>query len=193
MLHNCSLDRIERDEEIYIEQLRTSSLVYRAPSTSDIAAITTGSDSNHYLNSGHNPVVGVSSSSKLMSDILVQFHQEAESIDLLGVKAIQDCDSNATGDNKSSSSTSFFQRHQSQFQELLFQHQQKRSRGSLDSNNNISASNIPIYPSATTTGPSKSESLAVKRSSINEHDDVSHSSSMMMMSMNSSTTTIMSP
>lgn len=195
ILKKFSLDRIERDEEIYLEQLRASSLVYRVPSSSDIGGSGGGSDHNQHSNSGYYPVVGVSSSSKLMSDILLQFHQEAEAIDLLGVKAIQDCDSNTTEDIKYSSNVSFFQKHQSQFQELFLQHQQKRSRTSFNSKNHnmSSASKIPINTLTTTNGPSQSESLAAKGSSNNEHDDVSHSSSMMMMSMNSSSTTMMSP
>jgi hypothetical protein len=174
--------------------VRASSLVYRVPSSSDIGGSGSGSDHNHHPNSGYYPVVGVASSSKLMSDILLQFHQEAEAIDLLGVNAIQDCDSSTTGDIKNSSNTSFFQKHQSQFQELLLQHQQKRSRKSFEiKNHSMSASKIPVNTLATTNDPNQSESLAAKGSSNNEHDDVSHSSSMMMMSMNSSTTTMMSP
>ena len=179
-----SLDRIERDEEIYLEQLRASSLSYRAPSSS--SGIGGSGDTSDHPNSGCYPVVGVLPSSKLMSDILLQFHQEAESIDLLGVNVIQNDDDNADGTSKS-----FFQKHQSQFEELFLRHQQSHRTEGHD------ASTSARHAGAAFHAPIQSESITVKamstRSGMNEHDDTSHSSSMMMMSMDSSATTFMSP
>ena len=178
-----SLDRIERDEEMYLEQLRASSLAYRAPPP----LLETGGNGEQQQNSGCYPVVGVSSSSKLMSDILLQFHQEAESIDLLGVNAIQGSDSNTP---ENSNGDSFFHKHQSLFQELFLRHQQAHRTGDHDTDVNTS----PFSRNAVL--PLSHSSMAEKDGSSSrniEGGDVSHSSSMMMMSMNSSATTLMSP
>jgi hypothetical protein len=195
ILQKYSLDRIERDEEIYLEHLRASSLAYRAPPSSlETGGNANSADHHQHHNSGVYPVVGVSSSSKLMSDILLQFHQEAESIDLLGVNAIQGNERNPDGASENSSGTSFFHKYQSQFQELFQRHQQKHRTDDHDSNIHVSTSLSNTVSS--TNGPIAIESLTVKDSSINrnvESEDASHSSSMMMMSMNSSTTTLMSP
>ena len=194
ILSQFSLDRIERDEETYLEHIRASSLAYRAPPLSS----ETGGSSDHtqHPNSGCYPVVGVSSSSKLMSDILLQFHQEAESIDLLGVNAIQGHDGNAAEANENVSNASFFHKHQAQFQELFRRHQQKRRTHEHDTNINTLTNFGNAQPSSISLVGTDNEVLAEKDRSASrnvENDDVSHSSSMMMMSMNSSTTTMMSP
>lgn len=184
-----SLDRIERDEEAYLEQLRASSLAYRAPPpSSETGGSGNSSDHNQHHHSGCYPVVGVSPSSKLMSDILLQFHQEAETIDLLGVNAIQDTDSNSAGGAENNSSASFFNKHQSKFQELFLRHQRQHRTG--DHESSIHASTSVKNAALSSNGPIQVESTATKHSEI---EDASHSSSMMMMSMNSSTTTLMSP
>jgi hypothetical protein len=130
------------------------------------------------------PVVGISASSKLMSDIQLQFHQEAESIDLLGIA-------------QGSSSTSFFHQYQSQYQELLLQHQQKLKNEELVPNTAPSSANnnnASATPYSTRSRVNVSSTGNHRDGNNNDTGDVSESSSMMMTSMDSSiNTSILSP
>jgi hypothetical protein len=156
--------------------------VYRCPSSS----LSSGNSNNPYhpnAVSSCYPVIGISSSqtsSKVVSDILLQFHQETESIDLLGTNTILNDSSNDV--------TSFLQKYKSQYKELLVQ-QQRQQLNELQQ----PSSSLNINNKTDAVLSSNTHADVDNHDDTNDMNNTSHSSSMMMMSMNSSTTSFMSP